>query len=320
MNSSEKIVVIGFGWVGQANALALALSGYDVSYFDPGEPTHHYDAYANTYNRLTRLASVLDADAAGTYYIVCVGDRVSEDGLQDISLINTALDSLKETKGTVILRSTVLPDSLEDLSFDFYVPEFLHEKKAVEECLDPFFVVVGANGTKKEPSFFDLWRSRTPRIFNGTPREAAFIKYLSNLWNAVRIAFVNEFGDVIGAPSSKEELDSVERVINFVLRGEGYLRYGCAFGGHCLPKDMRAFAGFYGKEGKGVDLLKGAYAANEKHEAIQNRNAVLPEWYSNWPLPHLSGVVAFKELWFSIMKNLRDPREFVQRRILRKDI
>src|ERR1700749_3289191 len=111
MNSKEKIDVIGFGWVGQANALALKLSGYDVSYFDPGEPSHHYGAYANAYNQLTRLTHVLEADAPNTFYIVCVGDRVSEDGLQDISLIKMALDSLNGAKGTVILRSTVLPDS-----------------------------------------------------------------------------------------------------------------------------------------------------------------------------------------------------------------
>ncbi|MES2995160.1 MAG: hypothetical protein V4681_03960 [Patescibacteria group bacterium] len=314
MNTREQVVVVGFGWVGQANAIALDIMGYPVAFYDPGSPTRHYDTYAAAYERMERLESLLAKDSLTTCYLVCVGDRVSEEGVQDISLITAALDSLKGVQGTVVLRSTVLPDSLESLAFDYYVPEFLHEKKAVEECLAPFYVVVGTGGTmKKEPSFLNLWRAKTPRIFTGTPREAAFVKYLSNLWNAVRIAFVNEFGDVIGTPHSKEELDSVERIINFVMRGESYLRYGRAFGGHCLPKDMRAFMQFYANDGKSVDMLRGTYAANDKHEELQKRHAVLPEWYSSWPLPHLSGFVALRELAFSLRKNLRNPGPLLAR-------
>lgn len=317
----ERIVVVGFGWVGQANALALKLSGYEVGYFDIGTPKHHYDAYASTYAKLTRLETVTAWDGETTCYIVAVGDRVAEDGTQDISSIRAALDSLKGVLGTVVLRSTILPDTLSTLAFDYYVPEFLHEKLAVEESLSPFFVVVGkTTTTKPEPSFLSLWREKTPRIFNGTPEEAAYIKYLSNLWNAVRIAFVNEYGDVIGTPDSKESLDSIERVVNFVMRGEPYLRYGRAFGGHCLPKDMRAFTGWYAGKGRRVDLLQGAYRANEAHAKAQEQHPLLPEWFSAWPLPHLSGFVALRELAFSLYKNIRDPRQFIARYVLRKDV
>ena len=239
-----------------------------------------------------------------------------------MSLIRSALDSLKGAKGTVVLRSTILPETLDTMKFDFYLPEFLHEKNAVEECLFPHFVVVGVmpGNAKKEPSFFDAWRSRTPKVFIGTPREAAHIKYLSNLWNAVRIAFVNEFGDLVATPSTKEDLDSIERVINFIMRGEGYLRYGRAYSGHCLPKDMRAFTKAHADQGKNVHMLAGAWRSNDAHEALQKDHPVLPEWYSPWALPHLSGFVALRELWYSIRKNLSHPSEIVNRRVLGKDI
>ncbi len=119
----EKIVIVGFGWVGQANAIALTHMGYAVAYYDPGSPTLHYEGqYPEHYGRITRLTSgVLEWDSENTTYIISVGDRVSPEGDQDVSFIRAALDSVKSVKGTVILRSTVLPEHLEAMHFDFYV-------------------------------------------------------------------------------------------------------------------------------------------------------------------------------------------------------
>lgn len=314
MQNREQIVVVGFGWVGQANALALSAMGYPVAYLDPMTPVRHYGAYADSYAGVRRLSSAQEADSADTVYLVCVGDKVAEDGTQDIANIHAALETLRGVEGTVVLRSTILPDLLAGLPFDYYMPEFLHEKTAVEECLSPHFVVVGSdNPRKKEPSFIALWRRRTPQHFDGTPREAAFVKYLSNLWNATRIAFVNEYGDAITTPNSPRAVDSISRVINFVLGGEGYTRYGRAFGGHCLPKDMRAFIKHYGDGGRHVELLRGAYASNDAHREMERDFPSLPEWFSAWQTPHMSGLVAWRELWYSIVKNFLDPRDFLLR-------
>ena len=303
---NEKIVVVGFGWVGQANAVALKKLGYEVSYFDPMTPPRHYTEYADTYDSLRKLTTLTETDSPQTWYIVCVGDRVSEDGAQDISNIQKALESLEKVRGHVILRSTVLPDLVEKLPFDFYVPEFLHEKKAVEECINPYFFVVGTRSTVlKEPSFFEVWRTRARKDFSGTPREASFIKYLSNLWNATRIAFVNEFGDAVGRPSSKEGLVEINNVINFIFDNRGYFRYGKSFGGHCLPKDTRAFKKWYGDKTGALSFMNGVYAANVEHQKLEKDFPLMPEWYSEWPEPHISGRRALYELWYSIKKNTR---------------
>jgi nucleotide sugar dehydrogenase len=292
-----KIVVIGYGWVGQANALALALMGDDVYFFDSGEPQHHYlDSHKGTYSQIKRLSTVLEIDATDVCYIVCVGDRVSPEGDQDISLIKEALNSLKGAQGKIILRSTILPGYLSDLHFDFYVPEFLHEKKAVEECLKPHYFVVGSRQSAEEPAFFQVWQKKAHKVFRGTPEEASYIKYLSNLWNSVRIAFVNEFGDVMHKPKTADDIHAIERVVDFIFGGKFYLRYGRSFGGHCLPKDTRAFFKYHADHGQEMPLLVGAYRANDMHQQLEQGGDVLPEWYSQWQTPEISGRVALAAL------------------------
>ncbi len=83
---------------------------------------------------------------------------------------------------------------------------------------------------------------------------------------------------------------------------------------------MRAFTKMYGDQGKTVDVLRGVWRSNDAHEKMQSNFPVLKEWYSPWPVPHLSGVVALRELWYSITKNVRNPKEIVARRVLGRDI
>lgn len=309
LKQEEHYVIVGFGWVGQANALALKILGGNVSYFDFAEPQRHYEKeYAHVYDTLNKLQSITEVDSSSTWYFVCVGDKVSEEGVQDISAIQSALKSLVDVQGTVVLRSTILPDLLSDLSFTFYVPEFLHEQKAVEECLHPYLFVVGNKpGVTFEPSAFTIWRTHARKVFKGTPREASFVKYLSNIWNATRIAFTNEFGDSIAVPKTKEELMGIEKVVDFVLDKEPYLRYGRSFGGHCLPKDTRAFRAWFQNKGLSLPLLSGVYESNTLHRRIEEQYPIMPEWYSQWPDAHLSGKKAFSELLYAIKKHISRP-------------
>src|SRR3989338_6848788 len=109
----ENIVVVGFGWVGQANALALRRMGYPVFYYDIVPPVLRYAKdNAGLYGEISPLQNILERDSQNTWYIVSIGDRVKEDGTQDITLIKKALESLKPARSRVILRSTVLPQNL----------------------------------------------------------------------------------------------------------------------------------------------------------------------------------------------------------------
>lgn len=306
--SKEIIVIVGFGWVGQANALAMARAGYPVFYYDVASPVRRYaDEYGEWYARVMPLSHVLEKDSPETWYLVCVGDRVSDDGVQDISSIKKALESLKEAEGKVVLRSTVIPSYLSSLRFDFYVPEFLHEKKAVEECMRPLYFVVGKRNVKdpvRESSFFGVWRRSAVKVFEGTPEEASYLKYLSNLWNALRIAFVNEFGNAMRLPETKEKLAENEKLLNFFFEKKPYVRYGRSFGGHCLPKDSRAFYRWHKDQGRDVPLVEGMCRSNESHRSIEEKFPHLPEWFSEWIRPQIGGWAALDALHTSVRRNV----------------
>lgn len=269
IKSKEKIVIIGFGWVGQANALVLSLMGFPVFYYDVAETQKRYPGYGKVYEKIRPLKSPLEQESENTWYLVCVGDRVDEKGNQDISLIKQALDSIRGAKGRIILRSTVLPQHFDKLEFDFYLPEFLHEKHGVEECLRPYYLVIGSRADRPKPGFLRKWQGQTGKVFEGTPEEASYIKYLSNLWNAARVSFVNEFGNAV-----RQKGVNPDAVLNFLFENKSYLRYGRSFGGHCLPKDMMAFSTSHQSQ-----LFKAVLAANESHKAKEQN---LPEWFSHW--------------------------------------
>ncbi len=309
MTEKETIVIIGFGWVGQANALALARMGYSVFYYDTGVPTLHYEKeYRQVYEKISRLHTPLERDGARTCYLVSVGDRVNAEGVQDISLIRKASEALHTTKGTMILRSTVLPEHLSQIHFDFYLPEFLHEKYAVEECLNPLALIIGqGSGTKPEPEFLREWETRAAKVFRGTPREAAYLKYLSNIWNALRISFANEMGDIISGGGADRA--RAIRVIDFFFEEKGYLRYGKAYGGHCLPKDTLAFARSHDS-----GLARAVHEANERHKKLGAAYDGLPEWFSRSEFVGRGVVGKAKRLWlqFNAFPLIRRTRAFLR--------
>jgi GDP-mannose 6-dehydrogenase len=164
-------------------------------------------------------------------------------------------------------------------------------------------LVIGRRTNKPEPKFLAAWEQHAYKVFRGTPEEASHIKYLSNLWNAVRIAFVNEFGDSIRTPRTQDDVASIERVVDFVFDGKFYQRYGVSFGGHCLPKDMRAYIWEQSLKGKRMPLLEGAYAANLAHKEFESAGT-LTEWFSAWQKPALSGRAALSALGAAIKRRL----------------
>lgn len=315
----EKIVIIGYGWVGQANAIALIKMGYQVFYYDIIPPIFRYSAqYSDFYNKIQPLDKPLVEDGPNTWYIISVGDRVNSDGTQDLSLIKKAIESIKGANGKIILRSTILPQHLKELNFDYYLPEFLHEKHAVEESLNPFYFVLGRRKSSiSKPKFLSEWELRARKVFIGAPEQAAYIKYLSNIWNAVRIAFVNEFGSLIQEPSNFRSLKEIEKIIDFVFDKKSYSRYGKSFGGHCLPKDLLAFYSIHSKT-KAVPIIQAAFESNQLHKKRELFYAHLPEWFSSWIEEYGTtvnfGLLAF--LWnkfnaFPLVKNSRARMRFL---------
>lgn len=267
MKSKGKVLVVGLGFVGQANAIALIKSGYDVYGFDIN---HIKNIYKNpAFNLIKRINK--DALPHGVCYmnktpvLVCVNAKsTTRYPFQNLNDVKSAVATARKlTSGVLILKTTLLPNNLKNIDFDIYVPDFLHEKYAIEECLNPKWLVLGLRKRNIQlPNFILEDKNKVPRenIFIGKPAEASFIKYISNSYNALHITFVNNLGDIILG-----EKMNPSKVIDFFFKKQSYLRYGQSFAGHCLPKDLQAISRFYKSS-----FLKSVLEANDKHKESKN--------------------------------------------------
>jgi UDP-glucose 6-dehydrogenase len=262
----SKLVVLGFGKVGQANAIALQ-DDFDSTYFyDENTPEFHYLASnSNSYKKILRLNDPVSEDSIDTLYWVCVNDEKNIDGTQDISKIKKMLNRLSCVEGARVLRSTVLPHHLSEIDFDYYSPEFLHERNAIVEAKYPNTFALGSRKRGSPPNILQILMKRAAIKFVGTPEEVAFIKYYDNIWKAAKITIVNELGD-IAKFSSLLNQGSFDRVMQFNFSGDDYQRYGQAFTGKCLPKDLTAFIRWAREIGSHTDGLDGIVNSNERHE------------------------------------------------------
>lgn len=244
----KKVNIIGYGFVGQATAIGLKRLGYDVTAYDIVPKENIYGK--KDFEEIPLVVSQELPDSG--IHVVCIADKFSPDGRQEIGHIVRALDKLWDKESILILRTTILPKSLAGLKFDFYWPEFLRERTAIEEFLNPKMVVVGRRKKEKFP-----FEEHFSPVHYCISEEASHIKYLSNIWNGMRIAFVNEFGDNLTEDGIKRE-----GVLDFFFKKKQYLKWGNAYRGHCLPKDIRV----YFEEYPHLLFLFSTAKANEIHQ------------------------------------------------------
>lgn len=273
MMDDNKVVVIGLGFVGQANAVVLARMGYEVWGKDLREVDNIYATDDFLKVKIFNNASELPFKPEDKVPVMVCVNALNQGQGQDLKPAQSALaEARKITQGAVVLRTTLLPENLSALDFDIYLPEFLHERLALEEVQFPDMLVIGYKKPETKallPKFIKDWHAYVKtnlagKFYEGNPFECAYIKYLMNIWNALRIGFVNEYGDDM----IKEGLTTNhEKVIDFVMERAFYLRYGKAFGGHCLPKDLEAFVTGHA-DGK---ILKALLEANKAHREFESK-------------------------------------------------
>ena len=246
----RDLIIVGLGFVGQANALALLKMDFNVWGIDVKKVQNIYKDHDFKRIKILKLEKISNYKKNSKFtcpVLVCVNaPTISKRPFQNLAAVENALKMGRRlSSGPVILRTTLLSKFLDQLDFDIYMPEFLHKKYAVIECLKPKFVVLGFNKeiVKKNIPFFvkKLLTQKQVRLFICSPQEASFVKYTLNLFNALRISFINEIGDFI-----KQNGFNPHRVIDFIFQKKSYLRYGKSFSGNCLPKDIKAFADEHG--------------------------------------------------------------------------
>lgn len=230
-----KIGIIGLGVVGSAVQHGLERIGNTVIPHDP--------------KLGTKIEDVLDTELC----FICVPTPSDAEGRCDTSVVDQVLADLAERSyaGTVAIKSTVIPGTTDAFSKKYpslqlaFCPEFLRERAAFTDFFENHDVCpIGVYRDEDFELIRDAHGSIPKKVCRLTPREAEFVKYFSNVFNALRITFANEFYEVCKAMDT-----DYTNVKNCVVQRENILDYylDCnerfrGFAGVCLPKDTAAFA------------------------------------------------------------------------------
>lgn len=296
----KTIAVVGLGYVGSVTAACLASLGHRVigvdrdpikvesiqqglpPFYEPGLDGFITGGHAS--GRLTATLELPDAIRDADVALLCVGTPSSENG--DISLEQlrrVCMEIAPELDGRqkpliVAVRSTSFPGTGEDvvgpalgnhpLAPVVSNPEFLREGCAVKDFMEPSLLVVGSSSPEAAAAVADLYQGLPVEAQIVALRTAEMIKYACNAFHAVKIGFANE----IGAVSSRlgvngEEVMSVLCKDSKLNTSAAYLRPGFAFGGSCLPKDLRAITYRGQTLNVKMPLLNSVLPSNDAHLA-----------------------------------------------------
>lgn len=301
---SHKVSIFGLGYVGSVTAACLASKGTSVIGVDlsatkveqlqsgrspivePGLTELVERAHAASTLRATTdfVQAVLETDIS----FLCVGTPSLRSGKLDLGHVEPVCRQIgevlrkKKEFHLVVLRSTVLPGTAENIvipaleqssgkrlgqHFGVAVnPEFMREGAAVNDFLQAAITIIGAGHPRHAATLRELYAWVPGRIFETSFRSAEMVKYVCNTWHAVKVAFANEVGTL-----AKEMNVDAEAVMDIFAADDKlnisakYLQPGFAFGGSCLPKDVRAL-GYRAKElDLKLPLMESLLPSNEEH-------------------------------------------------------
>ncbi|HEY7736144.1 MAG TPA: UDP-glucose/GDP-mannose dehydrogenase family protein [Candidatus Limnocylindrales bacterium] len=220
--------------------------------------------------------------------IICVGTPSNANGSLDLSAVRRVAESIgtaigeKDGYHVVVVRSTMLPGSTEEVviptlercsgkkaGVDFGVcfnPEFLREGSSIRDFDKPPYTIIGGSEERATNAVRELYAELDAPLFTVPIRVAEMLKYANNAFHALKVAFANEIGLLCQA----QGIDS-HQVMDIFVQDQKlnispyYLRPGFAFGGSCLPKDLRALL----HHGRSLDVyppvLEAILPSNERH-------------------------------------------------------
>lgn len=308
-----RISIFGLGYVGAVSAGCLAAEGHRVIGVDSvaekvnlinsgqspiveagiGEIID--EAVRNGNLRATQdpVAAIQETDLS----FVCVGTPSQSNGGLDLRYISRVCEQIgqalgaKEDRHTVVIRSTILPGtmrtvvipSLEEFSgkkagVDFGIcsnPEFLREGSAVKDFRCPPKTVIGELDEASGDMLAGLYEHLSAPLIRTDLDIAEMIKYVDNSWHALKIGFANEIGNLCDAfgvnADAVMDVFCQDKKLNI---SPAYLRPGFAFGGSCLPKDLRALSYQAKMNDLQVPILTSVLPSNEMQIARGIRRVV----------------------------------------------
>ena len=276
-----RISVFGLGYVGTVSAACLASEGHSVVGVDtvvakaelinkgisPIIEAEIGDIIARCHQNGTLRATSDPSDAIQNTDIsfVCVGTPSQQNGNLDLRFIRRICteigEALKAKHGrhTIIIRSTILPGSMRNVVIptlqeasgklagrDFGVsnnPEFMREGTAVKDYRQPPKIVIGELDPQSGDILVELYSKIDAPLVRTDIETAEMVKYVDNCWHALKIGFANEIGNLAKCMKIDSHLlmdiFCQDQKLNI---SPAYLKPGFAFGGSCLPKDLRALS------------------------------------------------------------------------------
>jgi GDP-mannose 6-dehydrogenase len=241
--------------------------------------------------RLSATTDAARAVASTDLSLICVGTPSAPDGTPDVGSVARVCEEIglalrgKRERHLVVIRSTTLPGMADEIfcpileresgktagdgpdGFGFAVhPEFLREGTAVNDFFNPPKTVVGSHGPATARVVASLYDGINAPVQLTTPALAMMVKYTDNTFHALKVAFANEIGRIC----KKWQIDAQDVMEMFCQDtklniSSAYLRPAFAFGGSCLPKDVRALVRQGEKSGANLPLLSEILRSNDAH-------------------------------------------------------
>ena len=275
----KRISVFGLGYVGCVSAACLAEAGFEVIGIDLNEEKvdminngkspivepglDELLAKVVSEGKLRATTSCEEAVINSDLAFICVGTPGDENGkLRLNALQNVSREIGQVLKGstkpyTVVVRSTVLPGTTQRIVTSFLLasageifrpflkvamnPEFIREGTALKDFANPPFTLVGSEDGDTENVLKEIYKNVDAPYIHTSLKTAEAVKYLCNSYHALKVCFANEAGDI--CQSFGIDAQEVMRIFCMDTKlniSDAYLRPGFAFGGSCLPKDLRA--------------------------------------------------------------------------------
>lgn len=297
-----RISVFGIGYVGVVSAACLARDGHQVIAVDvdPGKieainaglspiVENGLDALIADVVKAGKLTATDDVQFAidnTDASFIAVGTPSAPDGSVGLKYVEIVCRNIgkalarKDAYHTVVIRSTIVPGSTEGTCIPVleeesgktagrefgvgYYPEFLRESTAIEDYYDPGLIVFGALDKGTADILTEINQDLPCEIKVVDVRTAEMVKYTSNTWRAVKVTFANEIGNI--AKASGLDGQTVMEILcsdTKVNISSYFMRPGFAFGGSCLPKDVRALRHLASTQGTPAHLLNAVLEANE---------------------------------------------------------
>jgi GDP-mannose 6-dehydrogenase len=299
-----NICVFGLGYVGSVTAACLASRGHRVIGVDSNQAKvddinkghspiveHGLEDLIREGRRSGNLWATHDAHEASTHgdvLIICVGTPSDATGNLNFTFLDRVCvdiaQVLREAPGfkVVAVRSTVLPGTIEQRVIPLLVresgrrigeefgvasnPEFLREGSAIQDFNRPPFTLIGTLDERAREMLEGLYRDVPAPVFHTDPNTACMVKYASNAFHALKVVFANE----IGLLCKKAGVDGT-RVMEIFCQDKSlnisskYLKPGFAFGGSCLPKDLRALLHLARHSDLQLPMLESMLPSNRLH-------------------------------------------------------